>query len=380
MNNRQIVLRPMWALSRVAICAVALEVGLFSAALAQTETQPSAASQTAAVDTEALRSNGQALIYAANPAERDVDGGIAMLVRAAEAGDINAKLSLGGVYLYGLVVPANLPLALDYFEQVASEGDGSGLAQYGMMMMWSEQDWASAEKTLVRAGEMGEGSAWATLAEGAMYGYLGGGSFSRAKFDAYAEKARAAGNARIEVLDATRQMWGISMPADGPATLAKLRAAADNGNADAARSLISLLRDGNGMNLRRDREAATKALNQYAPLLTEVEIWTYGTSIQAAKARDTAGYAEVAAEVMAHPERHTKLLGVELRNANLRAAIYVLQTRLAEKGLYTGPLDGLAGTGTLRAMYLHCQGMLNQSGCEDNVMRPDVVAALITLK
>ncbi|WP_137700272.1 hypothetical protein [Marimonas lutisalis] len=80
---------------------------------------------------------------------------------------------------------------------------------------------------------------------------------------------RAAGEDEIEVYEATRNMWGINMRADGPETIARLRHAADGGNAAAAGFLIELLQDGNDLNLRRDLDAAGEALALYGKLLSE---------------------------------------------------------------------------------------------------------------
>ena len=301
-----------------------------------------------------------------------------MLEQSAASGNVKAMLILGIPHLYGVVTPIKRKRSLEFFEKAAAAGDGSGLAQYGMMLTWGGTDWARAQNILVRAGEMGHSDAWVTLAEGAMYGYLGGGRFSRTKFDGYAAKARAAGNSRIEVLDVIRQMWGISRRADGPAAVAKLRAAADTGNVDAVKYLILLLRDGNGVNVSRDRDAATAAVNKYAKLLTTTEAWQYTLSINAARAPDTDAYALVAQEMAAHPAWITKPLGVELQKANPRAAMYLLQTRLKEKGLYNGRLDGFAGKNTLRAMNMACDGLRDRLACDDNLLRPEVIAALIS--
>ncbi len=368
-------------LAGIAIILAASGAGV--GASAETAVQPIADTQTTielANDPEALRRQGEIIVYSVDPEIRDVPGGIALLEQSAAKGNTAAKLTLGEIYLYGLVVPPDLPRSLEYFEEIAAAGDGSGLAQYGMMLMWSEADWATAENYLIRATDLGTSSAWATLAEGAMYGYLGGGAHSRHKFDGFAEKARAANNARIEVLDAIRQMWGISMRASGPATIAKLQAAADVGNAEAAKFLISLQRDGNGMNIRRDRDGAIETLTRYSNLLSSTEIWQFNLSVQAARARDVADYEAVAAEVTAHPEWITKPLGVELQRANENAAIYVLQTRLQARGLYSGPLNGLATRSTIHAMYHGCDRILNRASCDDSVMRPDVIAALLTAK
>ena len=382
MKSQPSLTRPSMKPLLRSVMGIAAAVALLQApfAMAETVIQPSGAAQVAQgekSDPEALQKAGEALVYASDPALRNVAGGMALLEKSAAAGNVKAMLTLGSLYLYGGVTTRNQARALEYFEQAAAAGDGSGLTQYGMMLMWGEADWPRAQQILTRAGEMGDARAWATLAEGAMYGYLGGGQFSRAKFDGYAARARAAGNNRIEVLDAIRQMWGISMRADGPATLAKLRAAADQGNVDAAKYLISLLRDGNAMNVARDRAAAAAAVDSYASLLSKTEIWQYTLSIDAARASDRAGYAAIAAEMAAHPEWITKPLGGELQKANPLATMYVLQVQLKAKGLYRGALDAKVGKGTLRAMNAACDALFDRSGCDDNLLRPDVVAALV---
>ena len=58
--------------------------------------------------------------------------------------------------------------------------------------------------------------------------------------------------------------------------------------------------------------------------------------------------------------------------------MYVLQARLKKDGLYQGPMDGLAGRGTLRAMNAACDQLWDRAGCDDNLMRADVIAALIS--
>ncbi|WP_304774447.1 hypothetical protein [Cypionkella sp.] len=157
------------------------------------------------------------------------------------------------------------------------------------------------------------------------------------------------------------------MRVDGPAAVVKLRAAADMGNVDAAKFLISLLRDGNGMNIPRDSAAATDTVVRYSGLLSKAEIWQYDLSITASLAYGGSGYASIGAEIAAHPEWISTALGAELQKANPRAAMYVLQQRLEAKGLYHGPLDGLAGRRTLRAMYAACDRLGDRSGCDDNV-------------
>ncbi|MDV7270006.1 tetratricopeptide repeat protein [Thioclava sp. A2] len=307
---------------------------------------------------------------------RDVTAGRRYLNAAIAAGEPKAELALGGLYLYGIGVKQSDKRALELFEAAAQKDQGKGLWQYGEMLMWSERNARKAEGYLNDAADMGQSSALATLAEGAMYGYLGGGSASRRKFDAYAGAARAAGNQKIEVLDAIRQMWGISMRASGPKTLARLETAAEAGNPEAARFLIALLRDGNGLNVRRDRARAEALLARYAKLLSPKEEWQYGVTLEAAKATTSAARKALAAKLADTPGYSEAWLGVELYKANPNALIYVLQTRFRAQGTYSGPLDGYAGKGTIRAMNRACRALMDDPGCNDSVLRPDIVGAI----
>lgn len=308
---------------------------------------------------------------------RDVDRGEATLQAMADKGDPKAQVTLGEFYLYGTGLPRDWDKARPLFEAAAQKGDGEGIWKYGEMLMWSEKDPAAAEAMLTRAGKMGVPQAWATLAEGAMYGYLGGGTASRAKFDGYAAKARAAGNQRIEVLDAIRQMWGISMRADGPKTIEELTAATNAGNREAAHYLVGLLRDGNGMNIQKDRAAAEAVLKAHPELFSENERWQYALSIETAKRRDPRGIAASAEEVRTRRADLTQAGAEQLYDANPNVVIHVIQQDLRAQGLYRGPLDGIAGKRTLRAMTKACTALGGDFSCKDGVLTPAIVGALL---
>ncbi len=308
--------------------------------------------------------------------DQDVDGGIALLEQAAAAGDAKALVSLGGYHLGRSDAAADRDMALDYFERAAALGNGEGLAQYGSSLMWGQSDPAQAETYLRRAGELGHAAAWTTLASGAMYGYLGSGS--RSKYDAYAQLAREAGEAQVDLLDAQRQMWGISMRADGPATLAGLEAAAEAGNGAAASYLIRLVRDGNGLNIRRDRAAARDYLDRFTPLLDAAEIARLDFSIGVASTRIVADFPDLAMTYNSHPEWRSAAFGEDIFKANANFAIYLLQAMMRESGTYNGPLSGMATTSTLRAANSECGSIPMPERCDDSVMRADVIGALIT--
>ncbi|MCA0045097.1 sel1 repeat family protein [Celeribacter sp. ASW11-22] len=327
-------------------------------------------------DASAQRILGEQLV-AGWALPRETETGLALLEAGVEAENVGAMTSLSTLYLYGTGVPRNVNRALDLAELAAEAGDGTALWKVGEMWMWSERGATTAEAMLNRAGELGEARAYATLAEGAMYGYLGGGKVSRAKYKGYAEKAREAGNTRVAVLDANRQMWGINMRASGPATLAGLRAAAENGNGDAAQFLIRLLRDGNRLNVRRNVSGAEEALEEFAPLLDEIEYWQLERTIQARRAYTPSGYKKLAEAVNAYPARMSSAFAQDLYKANPNAMIYLLQMKLSEEGFFAANPNGYADKRTIRALNKACPSLPDNPACDDSVMRPDILGALL---
>lgn len=309
---------------------------------------------------------------------RDVPAGLALLQEAIAAGDVAAKEKLSVLYLYGTGVEKDFDIALRLAEEAAEQGRGSALWQVGEMVMWEEMNPAQAEALLNRAGELGEVRAWDTLAEGAMYGYLGGGKESRAKFEGYAERARAVDAPKIEVLDATRQMWGISMRASGPETVASLRTAAEEGDEVAAGFLIRLLRDGNGMNVRRDLTEAKAALDQFAEMFTEDDLWRFERTFEAARVNRPEGFAKAAESIESRPGLMNAAFARDLLQANPNVVVYMLQDDLKAQGLYRGPLDGFVGPKTLKALNRVCPSLPDNAACGDSVLRPEILSGLLT--
>ena len=349
--------------------------------MAQTDSQPvtgqPTVEPTAEQTADQLRQDALAMVYSSNVVTPAAEEGLRRLEAAAEAGDVKADIEVGKLFLYGTMFPEDWARARRHFDRAAEKGDHAGLADYGMMMMWREKGWKEAQTLLEQAAQNGVPSAWVTLAEGAMYGYLGGGEHSRAKFEGYAEKARAAGQDRIAVLEADRMLWGISVPASGKAALQHLTAAADAGNAEAARRLIALMRRGNDWNVPNDNAGARAALEKYAPLFAEEDQWRIATAIQAAAQRTPEALAQLRQTVDARPELVNRGFAADLVDANRNAAISLLQARLNAAGHEAGPTDGLAGPATLRAMNAACVKLLQPARCADSVLRNDVIADLI---
>ncbi|MGC9419743.1 MAG: tetratricopeptide repeat protein [Rhodovulum sp.] len=326
-------------------------------------------------DVEALRILGEQLVRGWLIAP-DTRTGLAMLEQAAATGDARAQVALGAVLLDGPGVDHNIPRAVELFESAARAGNGAGLETYGAWLMWGRRDPAEARAYLHRAAEMGQATAWTTLAEGAMYGYLPPNS--RARFAGYAEQARATGQDRIAVLDAQRRMWGIGMRANGPRTVAVLKQAVEDGNAEALRFLVRLLRDGNGMNVARDRAAARALLDRFADLLSPAERADLALTIDISATRQAGKYPALADRLArAHP-RLDLALARDLYAANPNFAMYLLQRDMARRGVYAGPPDALASRRTLRALRADCLARLaDRWQCRESVMDEMVIAPLL---
>lgn len=61
--------------------------------------------------TEAMHQQGVMLVYSSNVMTDDTREGLAMLETAAEAGNVDAMISLGELLLYATVVPRDWPRA-----------------------------------------------------------------------------------------------------------------------------------------------------------------------------------------------------------------------------------------------------------------------------
>jgi uncharacterized surface protein with fasciclin (FAS1) repeats/TPR repeat protein len=275
-----------------------------------------------------LRTEALQLVYASPIVVDDTLRGVAMLAELAEQGDVEAKIALGDLYLYGTLLARDWPKALQLYDSAADAGNGQGLYNYGMMLMWEERDPTLAETMLIRAGEMGVTEAWATLAEGAMYGYLGDDSISQAKFDAFAQRGVAEGVDRIAVLEATRHMRGISVESSGSRALEILEMASDQGNVEALRFLVRVVRDGNGNAILADRSRALELLEAYRPLLSALEFEQLKLTINAASSRSVADLEQFARDVKERPEVINVDFARDLIAANANALVYLLRSNL----------------------------------------------------
>ena len=326
---------------------------------------------------EAARVLGQGLI-GGWVLDRDVAAGTRYLEQSAESGNAQAKVTLGGFYLYGDGLPQDIARATKLFESAAKDGNGEGLEQLGGHLMWEQLDAVKGEAYLRQAGALGRTSAWETLAEGAMYGYLGPDRGD--KFKEFAENARASKSSKIEVLDAKRQMWGISMRASGEGTIAKLEDAATQGNKDALKFLIGLVRDGNQMNIRKEPDRASAYIEKYSDLLTQNETAQFKLSVEAATAESRADYNAIHDRFAQWDGAVSDDLAKEIFAANPNLTIYLLQKGWKAKGAYEGDLNGLATRATLRAVVNGCKAHRIRLNCTKSVVDADIIGPLLAMQ
>jgi len=102
-----------------------------------------------------------------SPSAAPVDD-LSALLRRAEAGDAEAQYQAGVAYQFSLGTPRNDAAARSWFAKAAAQNHVRALASLGYMLTvgaGGSVDVVGAEKALRQAGEAGEASAWANLAE-----------------------------------------------------------------------------------------------------------------------------------------------------------------------------------------------------------------------
>jgi TPR repeat protein len=161
---------------------------------------------------------------------------VAMLERAADAGEVVAQNALGRVvYLLGVGAPHDRAKVIKYLKLAAAQNDPSSmydLGQYYGGGSGVEKDLAKGIDLIKRSADMGYGDAEA------FYGFAGHikGQFGIAKNDAAAvellRKADQHGSADGSYYLSLLTIDGRGVTRDPPAALALLKRAADRGSAD----------------------------------------------------------------------------------------------------------------------------------------------------
>jgi TPR repeat protein len=246
--------------------------------------------------------------------------GIELLKVAAANGDSNAAIRLGDLYSVNDLVQADYETSKSYFDLALSFGNPNATIDMAQALVAGPLGTSHREEAL-------------TLLTGAVESGLPGAS---------AELARL-------------QLAG-TFPGHGlEGVLTMLLDSTRNGDANAARYLLQLYREGYGLVLSPDRAAAENLLASLEPVLG-----TEGVALERILLMSPDRVTEES--LLAINTEFSKLsrgngLRVlqQLRNSNAHAYVYIVQTRLKERGLYSGPLHGTLDSRTIGAMRSACE-------------------------
>ena len=332
---------------------------------------------TAAGSTSAKRHLGEALVTGEG-LPRDIAEGLQLLETAA-ATDAEAKLVLGRLYLTGTSVPRDAARALELFEALASTGDGRGLQTIGTSYLWGidlKADVGKGRIFLVRAGDLGQGGAWALLAQAAALGKLGNKSLSM--FEEFAAKARALKDTTIEIYDAQRALYGLGQARNPGKGVSILNSASAKGNPDTIHYLIAIYRDGRRGAIVRNISKAKSYLAKYGKWLPNNELVREEFLIQVAVVQSLDEMARVSREVKFAPVLTLDSIQNEIKRANPRFLVYQLQKALQSDGLYKGRANGVVDRRTMRSIIRACKMRKHSFAC-GNVLTSLRVIKQLTL-
>jgi hypothetical protein len=159
--------------------------------------------------------------------------------------------------------------------------------------------------------------------------------------------------------------------ADG--VLSLLLDAARAGDADAARYLVRLYRDGSGAVLQPNRTAAESTLKEFAPLIGFEAAAVEGIAIKAAQGQTIEIFQAIEAELAKlRPTEAARVLR-QLRGTNTRAYVFVVQKHLADAGIYKGALQGTLDGVTIRAIGQVCDQLGVSQECAAGPLTSNVV-------
>jgi TPR repeat protein len=344
------------------------------------------------------RDAAKALAAYSQATPRDGDGPTVGLVR------------LGDLYRNGTVVPLDLSKAMAFYEQAAGHGDNNARRNLASMLL----DGRSAAINPARAAALLEEAARAGDSNAAMQlgGLMSDGNLLTADYDRTVEfftMAERLGDRRARVRLATalvdgplsrqHQGEGVSLLSQGVAErlpgaatalgrlilqlkvpgstaddgLGLLESAAMAGDADAARYLLSIYRDGMGSAVRPSPARAQALLGALQGIVSP-QLLAVEQILLAAKADPQPSALEQIAASFALLDRNDggDVLR-QLSRSNQNAYLFLLQTRLKEMGFYDGPATGVLSGGTMDAFLAACAEAKEMERCDRGPLTDDAV-------
>ena len=284
--------------------------------------------------------------------------------QAAALGNSAARRALANIYLDGVVAPPNPQLAITLLSEAAGSGDGQAAEQIGLLYAANDPFPANYEQVKTYLD--------LTLAVGNTRGALriasamATGPLRRGHADEALEiltQASESGTPGAAAELAKLQLAG-TFPARGiEGVINTLYAASEQGDIESARYLLQLYRDGSGLLLPPDAEAALTFLDRMQPIFGAEITAMERITIAASQGEDQDILEDIDAEFSKLNKPNGMQVLNQLRQINARAYVYLLQVRMIEHGLYSGALTGSLDGPTIRAIGAVCAAAEAERQC-----------------
>lgn len=270
-------------------------------------------------DVSAKRLLGNMLVNGAAGLRPDVGRGVTLLEESSEAEDPVAGLLLGNLFSSGRSVDADYDRAMAAFDQAIAAGNRGARVRKGIVLLSGPLATSHAEEgveILKAAADDGVPGAAMQLARAQIVGQAPGASVE-----------------------------------EGVEALTELVAADDIG---AIRYLIQVRRDGVANRLDADLDAAAALVSEKSSVLGQ-EIATLEAMFVRLKQDSTpAVFAEVKEALERLGTNNANTLALRLFDTSQNGYVYLMQSELAERGLFDGPLNGTLNQSTIDALNDFC--------------------------
>lgn len=297
--------------------------------------------------------------------------------QASSLGNPSAKRALAQAYFTGRFGSIDPARALELMEEAANLGDGEAAEELAVLYARNEPfpaNYENVRRYLDLALAMGNANAALSVSSAIVAGPLA---------RAHREDARAILDGAIEggIPGASATLARLQLdgafPAEGVGgVISMLNQAAMDGDVEAARFLIGLYRDGSGLLLPPDLDAANDFLtaieDTIGPELASVE----RIHLAAVQGERPEIIERIGEQFATLSQRNAMSVLDMLRRENARAYVYILQQGLAERGKYTGPPSGSLDRQTIRAINATCAELGAQAACAPGPLTRGTVVTL----
>ena len=297
--------------------------------------------------------------------------------RAVEAGAAGAERYLGNLYL-DLTQPfANPSRGIELLKAAAARGDAAAAIRLGDLYSVNDlvqADYDTSKAYFEMALGFGASNATIDLAKALVAGPLANRHRDEALtlLTGAVESGLPGAAAELARLQLAGTFPGHGL--DGVLTM--LLDTARNGDGESARYLLQLYREGYGLVLQPDRAAAENLLSSLEPVLGVEGVAVERIYLAAPNGSGNENLKTIYDEF----SKLKRPSGIQvlryLRMSNAHAYVYIVQTRLKERGIYSGPLHGLLDTGTIAAMRTACQAIGAARTCDAGPLTDGAVQVL----